>query len=422
MKPCTRRRRSGTVVVVVTVALIAILSIVALSLDGGALLDVRRQAQSAADAAAIAAAGDLYANWWTYQGLDPGGTAAAAAQATAAGNGFVNGANGCTVQVHIPPQSGLFAGKAGHVEVLISVPQQRYFSRLFGTDVIMVGTRAVARGQRGGIKNGIIVLDPVGKGALNAGGTGGITVSGAPILVDSNHAQAMIANGGGTLTAPEFDVVGNPGWDTPGGGTFNGTIVPASTPTADPLANLPAPDPNALPVQSRNKTQISGGNTVTLQPGVYQGGINITGKGNVTLAPGTYYMQGGGFSWSGQGDLTGTGVTIYNDPRTNSDQINLSGQGTVNLSAPTAGPYQGMLLFQNRSSTVPMGVTGNGGMSLSGTLYAAGATLTVTGNGTTDVIGAQYISYNLVLGGNGSFSVSWKPNTTPGTRNILLVE
>jgi hypothetical protein len=38
------------------------------------------------------------------------------------------------------------------------------------------------------------------------------------------------------------------------------------------------------------------------------------------------------------------------------------------------------------------------------------------------VIGAQYISYTLTLGGNGSFNVNWSPENTPGTRDILLVE
>ena len=58
-----RPRREGTVTVLVAVSLIGILSITALSLDGGMLLDKRRQAQTASDSAALAAAADLYYNW-----------------------------------------------------------------------------------------------------------------------------------------------------------------------------------------------------------------------------------------------------------------------------------------------------------------------------------------------------------------------
>jgi hypothetical protein len=59
---------------------------------------------------------------------------------------------------------------------------------------------------------------------------------------------------------------------------------------------------------------------------------------------------------------------------------------------------------------------------MSGTFYTAHGTLSVSGNGTTDVIGSQYISYNMVLGGNGSFQVNWNTDQTARTRLIGLVE
>ncbi len=415
-------RRRGYVIVVVAISLIAILGALALTLDGGLLMDRRRAAQSSADASALAAADDLYLNWWANQGLDPTGTARRAAAATAAANGFADGENGCTVEIRIPPTTGPSAGLAGHVEVVITAVQPRYFSRIFGTEAIPVGARAIARGRRSSITPGIIVLAPSGKGAFSTGGGGNMTVSGAPVIVNSNDVEAMYANGGGTVTAPEFRVGGIPGWSTPGGGTFSGPIVSGAAPTSDPLAQLPPPDPAALTVQRTHKLQISNDNPVTLSPGVYVGGITITGQGNVTLSPGVYYMQGGGFSWGGQGSLTGTGVMIYNAPDSNSDAISLTGQGTCNLSPAASGPYQGVLLFQNRTATAPVGISGNGNMTLTGAFYAPAALLAISGNGANDVIGAQYISYQLSLGGNGSFGISWTASVTPGTRDIYLVE
>src|SRR4051794_16844998 len=85
-------RRRAMVVVAVAVSLMAILGVVALSLDGGMLMDKRRQANCAADAAALAAADDMYARWWqssyALRGLDSTGTAKAAALATASANGY----------------------------------------------------------------------------------------------------------------------------------------------------------------------------------------------------------------------------------------------------------------------------------------------------------------------------------------------
>jgi hypothetical protein len=422
-----RGHRPGHVVVVVAIALVAILAFVALALDGGLLMDKRRQVQCTCDAAALAGAGELYASWWVnggaYQGLDPNGSARAAAQAQAAANGYTDGANGCTVTVNIPPLSGPYTGQSGHVEVIISAPQQQFFSQVLGSTSVVYGARSVARGKRGSINDAIITLDPSGKGALSSGGNGTITVQGAPIQVNSSNGQAMIANGNGSISAPNFLVNGNPGWATPGGGSFTGQIVPNSLPLPDPLANLPYPDPSTMTVQSTKAINNAGNKTLNLQPGVYQGGIGATG-GTVNLAPGIYYMQGGGFSIGGQANLTGAGVMIFNDPQSNSDTISIAGSGNVTLSPPMSGPYQGMLLFQKRSATTPVSVSGSAGASfiITGTFYAASAALNVTGNGTQQTIGSQYISYDLTLGGNGTYFCSWTANLTPGVRELRLVE
>src|SRR5437763_1432711 len=131
-------RRGGNVAAVTAVCLIGILGVTALTMDGGLLMDKRRQVQAAADAAALAGASDLYYNWFSYYGKQdtPTQTAKAAALAEAKANGFENGVNGVTVDVRILPTTGPFAGKDGHVEVVISSSQKRFFSRLWGSDDI----------------------------------------------------------------------------------------------------------------------------------------------------------------------------------------------------------------------------------------------------------------------------------------------
>src|SRR5438132_8466767 len=93
-------KRIGTVAVLVAVCLTVLLSFVAIAIDGGLLMDDRRRAQSAADAAAMAGAADLFLKWQTNAGVDNQGTAVAKASATSAANGFPN------PEVYCPPQSG----------------------------------------------------------------------------------------------------------------------------------------------------------------------------------------------------------------------------------------------------------------------------------------------------------------------------
>ena len=416
--------RRGAIVPFVALSLVAIVGVIAVVIDGGLLRDNRRRVQASADAAALAAAYDLYNNFQRFAGVDTGGTASRSAFATANANGYTNDTTNSVVTVNIPPASGNFVGKPGYAEVIIEYKQKRGFTGMWGSGRLPVKARAVARGNWLSFPNGIIVLDPTDPNSLNANGGSQVTVTNASVIVNSTDAAGAIATGGGTLTTSDLYLGGSPGWSVSGGSTITGNIHSNSLPTPDPLAYLPYPDPSTMTVQDSNGAHISGNgnNTKTLFPGVYHGGISITGSPNVILMPGIYYLDGGGFSYTGQGSLTGTGIMFFNAPHSNSDVINISGGGAVNISPPTTGIYAGITIFQERSSTNIVSLTGNGQMQVSGTFYVAGGTLKTTGNGAGDVIGSQYISYILNLGGNGGVNIDWNPQKTARKREIGLVE
>ncbi len=94
----------------------------------------------------------------------------------------------------------------------------------------------------------------------------------------------------------------------------------------------------------------------------------------------------------------------------------------MTLSPPTSGIYQGMCIFQDRTVTQTVAITGNGSMNISGTFYAADALMTLTGQGSLNVIGSQYISRYLTLTGQGNFSVNWNANTAAPNRLLGLIE
>jgi hypothetical protein len=73
---------------------------------------------------------------------------------------------------------------------------------------------------------------------------------------------------------------------------------------------------------------------------------------------------------------------------------------------------------------VALNITGQGGTQMTGTFYAAGAPIKITGSNSTngDVIGSQYISDTLQVGGNGSFSVNWDPKQVAPVRQLAIVE
>jgi Flp pilus assembly protein TadG len=414
-------KRRGVVVILACVTMAVILSVLALSLDGGALMAERRRAQAVADAAAMAGACDIYDNYWTNMGDDVGGTAKASALATAKANGYANDGTLTTVTVNIPPASGHYKGVRGYVEVIAEYHYGRSFSTIFSSEPVTVKARAVAIGSPVAADVGILVLDPKSKSTFNAQGGGVSTVKGTPIVVNSNHPEAAIAGGGGTVQADKFVITG--GYNTTGGGSFIGPIYTGRPGIPDPLADITPPDPSEMTVQANRKIQHTSGN-VYLKPGVFKGGINVSGTANLYLEPGIYYMDNGGFNFSGQGSLKGEGVMIYTNPGNgNSDTVSVTGQGSMILSGPKTGKYKGITFWQRRDSTVTGTVSGTGGeTSITGTFYFAGALLNVSGNGGVANLGSQYISWQLNLGGNGGINIDWGPDKVAPRRSIFLVE
>jgi hypothetical protein len=428
------RRRCGGVAVLVASVLTVLVGILAFAVDGGLLLDNKRQVQAAADAAALAAATQLFyhypaieaSNYTTY---DPGGAAYGAAVSSAANNGYSNNGVTSSVTVNIPPQSGPFAGKVSYAEVIITYYQTRYFSSIWGNSTLPVSARAVARGRWAGSGVGVLLLDPSAKESLDSsGGASASVTGGASVVVDSSDTTAAAVTGGGAFTASAFNITG--GYTGP----LDGTITTGVPPTPDPLRYLPVP--TEPPAGTMTTVNLGNGNKqYTLSPGTYDNLPNFNSGDVVILQQasagngGIFYINGGGFSSQGANiimDSTTTGgVMIYNNPSSNanSEGINITGNssGTVDLSPLTSGPYAGMLMFQNRTAGQTMSISGGGSFSLNGTFYAANALLKITGGGDA-TIGSQYISRQLNLGGNGAITINYTDNGTARLREVLLVE
>jgi uncharacterized membrane protein len=139
----------GTVAVFIALCLTVLIGVLALTLDGGLMLAEGRHAQAVADAAALAAASDLFANSAVNGGTDPGGTASTSALSTALANGYTNDGTDSVVTVNIPPQSGDYVGKKGYAEVIAQRNLKRGFSAIWGEATLPITARAVASGIRG---------------------------------------------------------------------------------------------------------------------------------------------------------------------------------------------------------------------------------------------------------------------------------
>jgi hypothetical protein len=162
---------------------------------------------------------------------------------------------------------------------------------------------------------------------------------------------------------------------------FSPTPQTGVPPEPDPFAARPAPQFSGCDYTKLHISSV----TRVLTPGVYCDGIDISGgNANVTFMPGVYVLNGGGLSVSGGGSISGSGVTFYNTggPGNAYKPLAISGGTRGMLSAPTNGPMEAMLFFQDRSisSSQTNSVSGGSTLSFEGALYFPTTPLNFSGN------------------------------------------
>jgi Putative Flp pilus-assembly TadE/G-like len=395
----------------------AIIGIVALGMDGGRLMDERRRAQAAADAAALAAGADLYDNWWVHRGLDKPGTAKTAALNLATANGYANDGTSSIVTVNVPPTAGAFAGKSEYVEVIVESRLSRTFSSIFTGGNLVVKARAVACGRPQRI--GLLTLRPNGADAF-VNNALALAVLGNPVIVNSDDAAAYDQKAFGVVAASRFDVTGS--YANPGGALIIGKIRTGVSPTPDPLRKLPAPSLAGPPIRSAAPKIINSLLPTVLQPGIYQGGIQINGLSIVVMSPGIYIMEGGGFQVSALATVTGLGTMIYNTSGAfPAGPITITGKTIT--TAPSSGTYQGIGIFQDRAVNQTITIKGTGASAMVGTIYAPAAHVDLTGllAAGLDTLGGAYIVHTMTVGGVGSINIDLG-NNPPRLPDVNLVE
>jgi hypothetical protein len=131
------RPKKGILAVVAALLLVAGMGLLGLGIDAGYFLIRKAEAQTAADAAALAALFEIAA------APDP---LQDAGRQAAAWNGFVHGPRS-QITLHHPPKTGRFRGDLLAVEAVIHDRSPTFFMRVAGFDSMTVAARSVARAR-----------------------------------------------------------------------------------------------------------------------------------------------------------------------------------------------------------------------------------------------------------------------------------
>ena len=458
-----RRRpaQGGQIIVLFVLSLTAMFAMAALLFDGAQALVQRRQQQNASDTAALAAANLIQSVGGCSATASPPGAPRTAITnaAVAAVQSAIAGTPTSAITVSCP--GGTWGNYA--VQVDLAGHSQTFFGGAVGMRGFDVRTTSQAvNGPVAPAPYSVLLLDPYNASFAN-GKTGcpAALISGGPtitlegsMMIDSNCQDSvgpLGTNGNSaTLTFNNGAVIKMVGTYKPGALTISPTPQSGQKYVKDPLAGLTAMS-SSLTVRATSKQTYNSGDVV-LEPGIYQGGIQLKNSVKAFLHPGVYVMQGGGFdigaqnevysvasgvssttsaNWATDCPTTTCGVLMYNTGTASGSgamgSFSIGAGATLKL-RPYNHSYDGSglnggagfadydnLLFWQSASPLPtatysqpqVSLSGGGNVDISGTVYAPSALVYMTGGsggsgGGTDLT-LQFICWDLQIQGNSAF-------------------
>jgi Flp pilus assembly protein TadG len=296
-------------------ALVPIVAMVGAAVDYSRASGLRAQLQATLDSALLAGARDGSTNWMN--------------TATNFFNGNVQSKGGSVAS----PTFSLTADRAYTGTASAVVPT--YFLGVMGVssinvDVSSTASVASSNGNNGANYYCVMALNPTAQAALQLTGNASITIT-APqcvLQVNSSNLDAVDMTGNARISSIENCFVGKV--RSVGNSSISPPPDSVCKPIPDPFSAYPRP---AVGPCTYTNYSLSGNKTVTLQPGVYCGGMNFSGSVNVTFAPGLFIIKNGAITETG-GSFTGQGVSFF---LTGSGAaLQLSGQANWHIVAPSA--------------------------------------------------------------------------------------
>jgi len=371
----------GQALIIIVFAIVGLIGITALAVDGGnAYLD-RREAQNAADTAALAGA---------FTRIRGGQNWVAKTLEMAAENGYPNDGVRSTVEVLSPPMSGPFAGNIEYIQVVITSYVPTYFAGVVGRDTIINRVEAVSRTKSSELTEilkgqALISLAPTSncqnEVAFWVHGEATLNLTGGGVFVNSNNPDcALLEQGSGSLI-----VNGGHPINIVGGASIQKPHLVVPYPPDTGAAPVTYPPPFLPPEVKCGKAAEISKNGDTLSPGYWDGDFPPEGVEN--LKSGNYCVDD--FIMS-SGSLSGNRVTIKVD-----GEVRWSGSANIDLTAPEKGDLAGLLIYLPIENRNKVALNGGPGSRIRGTILAPGAKVIINGIDTSHGYHSQIIAYTI---------------------------
>ncbi len=389
-----RPSREGNIAVIFSIALIPVVGAIGMAVDWSMANRVQASLQKALDAAVLVGVGQP--------------SASQLSTATAFFNGDFTGPPGTTATASFTQNSnGTLSGTA-------SSSVQAMFLGVFGISSIPVHAASTATAKKSGTNVCILLVDTLDTQALLVNSGAQITAPTCEIDVLTTQSPAAVFNT--TLNVERICIKGS-------------TIIKNGGANPPAVTNCPAisdPFAGTLPTVSVAacdfNNQVYNPGNVTLNPGVYCGSTNFNGSGTATLNPGLYVINNGTMTFNSNWTVTGTGVTFY--LANSNSTIQFNGGVNATLSAPTAGTYANILMFEPTGlSPSSVELDGSGADSFSGLIHLPSRKVTVNSVSNMNSNNVTMVFYTLTLDATNWTIAAGSPpmvNTAGGATSAYL--
>jgi putative Flp pilus-assembly TadE/G-like protein len=374
--------------IVIALALVGIIAMMGLVVDGGRSFLDRRNAQNAADAAALASA---YARLKMDQDL------VSAALESAAQNGYNNDGVTNTVELYTPPRDGPHAGNIEYIQIIITSHLKTYFARVIGRQQITNLVEATARTKPSEIKellNGraVISLAPASN-CFNqlsfwVHGEATLDITGGGVFVNSNNKScALLQQGSGSIRLEdgyEIDVVGNASIQK------TKLLTPQVSVGA---AAVPYPPPFFMPKVGCSEEAVVSLDGTSMSSGWW---------GDEFPPPGVTHLDGGVYCLDHGINITGSLEGHNVIFKVQKGEVRFGSQADIILDAPNAGKNAGLLLYLPMDNHSKVVLNGGAGSIIKGTILAPGSHVLIKGMDSQRGFHSQIIGYTIEADGNSN--------------------
>lgn len=405
----SHKRQRGQALVIIALAIVGLAGMAGLVIDGGNIFLDRRNAQNAADAAALSAA------LVRVQGTkNP--------QATAIGIALQNGYNndGVTnkVEVHIPPISGPNKDDSEYIQVIITSHVKTYIASVIGWRQVTNTVSAVARTKPSEIKEillgqAVVSLAPtsdcMNDVAFYLHGEATLDITGGGVFVNSNNRDcAFVQKGSGSIRIRDnhsINIVGTASIQKPR------LLTPGVTVGVVPITY---PPPFFMPkVGCGDKMAEVSQDGGSMSPGSW--GDEFPPQGVHHLDSGIYCL-GSGINITD--DIEGNNVLLIIED----GDVHFSGGADIILNASNSGEFKGLLMYVPMDNKNKVQLNGGSDSNIKGTILAPASEIHINGNDSSTGFHSQIIGYTIDVNGNSNVVIIYNDDQNFNTLTMPEVQ